>query len=118
LPAVSEARDSIDRPGSTCENPLPANSKALNLISITFTDTLHGWLAGTPGTILYTADGGQDWTATASGTALAFRSISFATLQDGWAVRNAGTIMQTNDGGQSWKPKEFPQQPWLRQIAF
>ena len=109
---------SLDLPGSTCEKPLPANTAAANLISLSFADPAHGWVAGTGGKIYATADGGQTWTPEISGTTQAFRSISFPTDQLGWAVGNAETIERTSDGGATWTSHPVSLPTWYPDIAF
>jgi photosystem II stability/assembly factor-like uncharacterized protein len=111
-------RGSLDLPGSSCKTPLPTNTTAPNLISLSFADPTHGWVAGSNGAIYATADGGQTWTPQTSGTTQAFRSISFPTDQLGWAVGNAETIERTSDGGKTWTTHPVTLPAWFPSIAF
>lgn len=98
--------------------------KALpNILSIFFTDTLHGWAVGKNATILRTEDGGTEWKAYAdlekviglpvesSNYNFGFRDIFFLNPQQGWLIGNfygrakshIGGVFVTSDGGVSWK---------------
>lgn len=98
--------------------------KALpNILSIFFTDTLHGWAVGKNATILRTEDGGTEWKAYAdlekviglpvesSNYNFGFRDIYFLNPQQGWLIGNfygrakshIGGVFVTSDGGKSWK---------------
>lgn len=106
-----------DLPGSTCDKPLTGNGNSTNLVSLSFADSAHGWVAGASGTIFATADGGQTWKAEDSGNAH-LRSISFPTDQLGWAVGNAKAIERTSDGGATWTadPVTLPQ--WYPNVSY
>jgi photosystem II stability/assembly factor-like uncharacterized protein len=70
-----------------------------------FFDTLNGlFVGGGPsydGTVVRTANGGQNWIATDYSTPWAFSSVSFINPQRGWAAGN-DYVLPTSNGGQTW----------------
>jgi photosystem II stability/assembly factor-like uncharacterized protein len=61
-----------------------------------------GWVVGSGGVILSTADAGATWTRQLSSTLTTLRGVWFTSAQEGWAVGNGGTVLHTLDGGSSW----------------
>lgn len=76
---------------------------ANTLLSVKFVTPDKGWIVGDKGTILYTADGGENWEEQTSGIESALKSIAFINDKTGWIVGNRGTILHTKDGGKTWK---------------
>lgn len=94
-----------------------------NVLSIFFTDALHGWAVGKNATLLRTEDGGKDWNSAgtpekvighpveSSNYNFGFRDIFFLDAQHGWLVgnfygrakSNIGGLFITEDGGATWK---------------
>ena len=87
--------------------------------SVYFTDELHGFASGgitsNPGGILlYTSDGGENWTETdsqamkeddVSGYNVVIRDLYFIDQQQGWAMGYdlpKSKIFHTSDGGKTW----------------
>ncbi len=75
-----------------------------------FTDSLHGWAVGSDtsiteswppgrGVILYTSNGGEDWTAQVEGLPAPLTALHF-TDNIGWAVGSNGLILKTD--GITW----------------
>ena len=75
----------------------------------------HLWTAGTDGTILYSADGGEHWKAQMSGSPRHLEEIRGRGLQPGvveydtpalpsnlWAVGYGDIILHSTDGGENW----------------
>lgn len=94
------------------------NSKTLAwLQDIYFISEKKGWIAGSDGTFLETADGGESWRQAAKFTSDTIRQVYFSDDQNGWllcerSVYNRGSnfpsyILQTSDGGVSWDKLEF-----------
>ena len=82
------------------------NSGAFNdLTSVSFVDTLTGWVVGAAGTILKTNDAGITWRQQSSGTNVELRSVHFIDTSLGWAVGIAGAVLKTTDGGEHWTPQ-------------
>ena len=75
------------------ENPDDKNAPAL------------GWIVGTAGLILFSADRGQTWNEPENETG-AFENlydIQFTSPQDGWIVGQEAIILRTTDRGRAWK---------------
>lgn len=72
------------------------------LMSITFTDSVHGIAVGGNGLALTTFDGGNNWTCQNSGTLNDLLSVHFPNDFIGYAVGRYRTIVKTIDGGISW----------------
>ncbi len=93
------------------------------VLSIFFTDALHGWAVGKNATMLRTEDGGNEWKPLAdlenliglpvesSNYNFGFRDVFFIDPQNGWLIGNfygrakshIGGLFVTNDGGMTWK---------------
>jgi photosystem II stability/assembly factor-like uncharacterized protein len=73
-----------------------------NLHSISFVDSLSGWIVGDSGIILHTTTAGETWTRQNSGTTNNLLSVSFCDNQNGWAVGNSGMILKTSNSGNTW----------------
>jgi photosystem II stability/assembly factor-like uncharacterized protein len=74
------------------------------LTSVAFRDASHGWVAGTYGTLLATADGGSTWASQTNPDPSLYdlNGIAFSDTGHGWAVGKNGTILATVDGGAHW----------------
>ena len=63
----------------------------------------HLWICGSPGNqILYSKDGGIQWTLQSTGQSMPLWGLHFQTPQQGWAVGAFGTILRTESGGSEW----------------
>lgn len=89
-----------------------------HLISISFTDGLHGCAVGYGGVILKTVNGGASWTQQNSGTTDRFYSVHFTSANTGWAVGDAGLIRRTADGGNTWTAVNPPVSADFRVVWF
>ncbi|MFV0390196.1 MAG: YCF48-related protein [Pyrinomonadaceae bacterium] len=83
-----------------------------DLISVYFTSSKDGWVAGDKGFLAYTNDGGKSWNKTVLSTVANINEIYFRNDNNGYLV--AGRKMfQTSDGGKNWRedlivnPAEF-----------
>lgn len=86
------------------QNPLPTGNR---LYCMDFVDSLTGWFGSSAGTILHTADGGNNWEIQHTGiNNLYCNSIDFIDHQHGWATGNPdggpSYILHTDNGGTSW----------------
>ena len=85
-----------------------------NLTKILFVDTLYGWASGDSGTIIYTTNGGGNWSVQNTGiTSFQIDDSFFLNRRLGWAVSNDflsnGTkILKTTNGGLNWQLSVFP----------
>lgn len=87
------------------------------LRTVNFSDSMHGWIGGSKGTLLFTEDGGTTWRAAAKFTSDNIRKIHFVNRLEGWAlcerdVYSLGSdspsyVMQTVDGGKTWHKVDF-----------
>lgn len=84
----------------TCQNSGVTNE----LLGISFVDSLNGWIVGSEGLILNTANGGITWDKQESHVTHTLKSVSFCDRFNGVAVGNGGTILKTSDGGKEWLP--------------
>lgn len=88
------------------------------LHAIHFVDEKKGWLGGSNGTLLSTADGGLTWKKEQFPNTDAVRDIVFTSVSDGWLLcersqflndrkSNRSYLMHTVDGGKSWSIVNF-----------
>lgn len=78
--------------------------------TITFLDSLNGWMGGETGSIFHSVDGGVNWFEAATDSTVfshwAVRNLKFNSPQYGMAVGGkfdvAGVVWRTTDGGQHW----------------
>ena len=87
------------------------------LRDVTFVSADKGWIVGTDGAMLYSADGGTTWKQTPKFTTDTFREIHFTDENIGWLLceRNVFTrgqnatsyLRKTIDGGKTWERIEF-----------
>ena len=86
-----------------------------NLKSIYFLDSLKGWVAGDSGVILFTSDGGNNWTFQNSTVNTSIHDLFFLDSLNGWGLtwhRNqfgpiGTTFLKTTNGGQTWVAEIF-----------
>lgn len=88
----------------------------LNLTSLSFTDSLVGWLVGDSGVIVHTSDGGQTWEIQQSNTTNNIVNVFFLNNNIGWATSHSfsslpyGTLLlKTADGGMNWDTISYPE---------
>jgi photosystem II stability/assembly factor-like uncharacterized protein len=87
------------------------------LQDIYFINEKKGWITGSDGTFLETADGGINWRQANKFTSDTIRQVYFSDEQTGWllcerSIYNRGSyfpsyILQTSDGGANWEKLEF-----------
>lgn len=69
--------------------------------SVRFTDVNNGWLCGANGGILYSSNGGSNWSLQASGVSVTLNEHYMLNQNTGWIVGNNGVILKTTNGGPS-----------------
>jgi photosystem II stability/assembly factor-like uncharacterized protein len=74
-----------------------------SLFDVHFADSQNGWIASMTNTILYTSDGGQNWTDLQPSPSVNYWGIYFVSTQEGWAVGSPGKIRHTTDAGATWE---------------
>jgi photosystem II stability/assembly factor-like uncharacterized protein len=72
------------------------------LNSMQMIDNNIGWICGTNGLILKTADGGNSWMVMAIDTKRPLNAIRFINSTIGWVVGDDGVIGRSSSGGQTW----------------
>ncbi len=83
-----------------------------DLISVFFTSSDDGWVAGDEGYLAFTNDGGKSWKRKILNTAANINEIYFRNDDNGYLVAGRKMFI-TKDGGQSWReeiivnPNEF-----------
>lgn len=87
-------------------------SGTVDLISVFFTSSDDGWVAGDDGYLAYTTDGGKSWRRKILNTAANINEIYFRNDDNGYLVAGRKMFV-TKDGGLSWReelivnPNEF-----------
>jgi photosystem II stability/assembly factor-like uncharacterized protein len=79
----------------------------------------HGWVVGSSGSVLATADGGRTWRSQESLTERFLWGVQF--MPDGrrgWAVGEQGTVISTYDGGEWWFAQSSPTRASLHALYF
>jgi len=86
----------------------------------TFTDQMNGVLVGGGGTILYTADGGFEWSPATivEGAKTKLNAVAFPDQKFGWAVGARGKIYFSNNGGKLWYEQQSATDADLFDAAF
>jgi membrane protein len=76
-----------------------------------------GWIVGSDGVMLVTADGGANWTIRKFGN-YKFNSIRMVNENKGFIAADRGWLLTTKDGGNSWKVAAWEGQPNFTRIVF
>ncbi len=79
----------------------PLVTKSL-LLDITKTSVSHFVAVGERGHIVYSFDGGNQWTQASVPTRSTLTAVFFINSKRGWAVGHDAVILTTFDGGKSW----------------
>jgi photosystem II stability/assembly factor-like uncharacterized protein len=95
------------------ERPLTAHDQ---LFGIDFRSADQGWIVGTHGLILHTADGGWTWHRQFSGTSSALTAVSFSSATNGDVIGSKGILLMTADGGVNWHRKVLPTREHLLDV--
>jgi len=87
-----------------------------NLLKVFYLDSLHCWVAGDSGVIMFSSDQGDSWQMQNSGVSNFISDIFFLNDTLGWAVtfeiEGSGSdirskILKTFDGGQNWEVRNY-----------
>ncbi|MCX7177574.1 MAG: YCF48-related protein [Proteobacteria bacterium] len=79
------------------------------LTSVFFIDDKRGWAAGHDGTVITSADGGENWQILHEelGKDRVLLSVWFENAQHGFAVGQFGLVMESADGGKTWRERRL-----------
>ncbi len=85
-----------------------------NLLKVFYLDSLHCWVAGDSGVIMFSGDQGDNWQMQNSGVSNYISDIFFLNERLGWAVtfdyENINTrskILRTSNGGINWESDNY-----------
>lgn len=96
-------------------NPLGVSVSNEHLQKVTFTDNLHGFIAGLNGTFLKTDNGGTTWDTSKIGTK-DFYSICFINNNTGW-IGGFQSLYKTTNSGINWV-NQFSGSTGITDISF
>jgi hypothetical protein len=84
-------------------SPSPAAGALAPAVSgpIEFVDATHGWMVGSDGVVLASADGGRSWSPVAAAPRGA-AAVDFVDTSNGWVIGADGSLSGTTDGGATW----------------
>lgn len=85
---------------------IPASASTKNLLTVDFISATQGYVGGTQGMLLTTADGGQSWQDKSRVSLGDVNKLLFLSAATGWAGTTTG-LYQTSDGGGNWTKKSF-----------
>lgn len=93
-------------PNTSLTNGVPVKPEAAQVVDtlngMCMVDENNGWICGTNGLILKTADGGNSWAVMSIDTKRPLSAIHFVNSTIGWVVGSDGVIGRSSSGGQSW----------------
>ncbi|MEZ5082578.1 MAG: YCF48-related protein [Bacteroidales bacterium] len=73
-----------------------------NFNDVYFINNMEGWIIDEDGKIIYTNDGGNNFTIQYDDSTKVLRSFCFIDGNNGWVTGNEGLIIHTTDGGIIW----------------
>jgi photosystem II stability/assembly factor-like uncharacterized protein len=103
--------------GETWESRSLPEFESLNFRGCCFQDANSGWVVGDQ-KILYTSDGGVNWTEQVQEGSLMLYAVDFVNSDQGWAVGDSGVILHTTDGGANWNAQSSPVSARFRSVDF
>jgi photosystem II stability/assembly factor-like uncharacterized protein len=87
-----------------------------NLLKVSYLDSLHCWVAGDSGVIMFSSDQGDSWEIQNSGVSNYIEDIFFLNKDLGWAVSYdyeginiRSKILKTSNGGLNWQNENYRQ---------
>lgn len=103
--------------GDTWEDKSKPEFGVLNFRGCYFENVGDGWVVGDE-KVLYTSDGGANWTEQAQVVGLRLYAIDFVDPYRGWTVGDNGTVLHTTDRGTNWNPQASGTSVRLRSADF
>ena len=77
-------------------------SQTPSYLDISFSDSLHGWIAGNSGKLIQTTNAGDSWTLQQLNTIQDLTAVYAIDSLYAWAIGSGGTVFRTIDGGTDW----------------
>lgn len=78
-----------------------------NIRDIDLVNSTTGWAVGEGSQILFTSDGGINWSSQSCPTATDFNGVSIVDTLTAWVVGEFGRICHTTDGGMTWFTQNY-----------
>lgn len=97
--------------------PITHSAIGSSVYSIYFVDENNGWIGTASSGILYTSDGGINWTQQIASSNTIY-DVLFSSSLIGFAVDSKGKIYSTTNGGTNWVTYQTPSKRALRAIAI
>ncbi len=95
----------------------PSNT-TVNLVNLSFIDSLVGWCAGDNGYLLITDDGGNSWLSQNVGSDNNYLQVIFTDSNNGWVITDGAEILKTTNGGSDWNFQINPKDSSLSKLFF
>jgi photosystem II stability/assembly factor-like uncharacterized protein len=99
--------------GATWQEQLSETGRAF--FDVDFADTEAGWVVGSGGAIRRSQDGGESWTAQASGGRANLAQVEAPSAEDAWVLgytltarKMTPVLLRTTDGGATWPAVALP----------
>ena len=95
------------RPVKTGDTNDPVQTCSFELgLTAEFKGTNFAWIVPASGDLLYTRNGGGNWSEIGTDMIGGFLMLSFADENNGWAINWSGELWKTENGGQNWNKFE------------
>jgi len=103
VPTPSPSQPSSPQSPTPTPTTPPAAGGLASAVSgpIQFVDADHGWMVGSDGVLMRTADGGGSWSPVAAAPPGA-AAVDFVDTVHGWLIGAHGSLSGTTDGGATW----------------
>jgi len=85
---------------------------------VQFISAMQGWVVDERGTIIYTNDGGDNFSVQYNDTTKVLKSMCFVNNQNGWVVGDAGLVLHTSNGGSIWEQQTSADNSDLISVCF
>ncbi len=86
--------------------------------SLSFINSVNGWVCGNDGMLKRTTNGGANWVSCISGVSENLRTISFYNINNGICAGDWGKILSSTDGGTSWSVFTDPYQGFFKHSIY